>query len=350
MDAPPVQYVRTSDGYDIAYSVSGHGRPLVMTLSPYFKNTEQMWSWPSPRRLFESIASRFTLVQFDHRGTGNSTRGLKAGHSQEHYQLDLEAVIERTGLNNFILFGVADGTHAPTIYASRHPARVVALILWNPQVMAWSVLEQWESLYTNSWDMFQTSHGQTFLRQSPYDRQSTTQSDFLLVARAQGGSNVEDLLPSVRMPTLVMATRKPAWPGLLDSARTFASLIPNTRLVLFDEPRLEAIYSESGPPAVTPVIEAFAAELPETGSVPGATRGPPDALSEREIEGLRLPLSSREIEVLRLLALGLSSREIATSLTLSARTVERHIANIYLKTETHGRAQATSYAIAHRLA
>ena len=173
MDAPPVQYVKTSDGYDIAYSVSGHGRPLVMTLSPYFKNTEQMWSWPSPRRLFEAIASRFTLVQFDHRGTGNSTRGLKAGHSQARYQLDLEAVIERTGLNNFILFGVADGTHASTIYASRHPERVVALMLWNPQVMAWSVLEQWESLYTNSWDMFQTSHGQTFLRQGPSDRQST---------------------------------------------------------------------------------------------------------------------------------------------------------------------------------
>jgi DNA-binding NarL/FixJ family response regulator len=59
-------------------------------------------------------------------------------------------------------------------------------------------------------------------------------------------------------------------------------------------------------------------------------------------------LSAREIEVLKLLASGLTSREIGTSLTLSVRTVERHISNIYLKTGTHGRAQATAYAIAHR--
>jgi DNA-binding CsgD family transcriptional regulator len=204
--------------------------------------------------------------------------------------------------------------------------------------------------------MFRTSLGQTFLRQRDL-RQSqygavdpTSQADFLLVARALAASDVEELLPSVQVPTLVMVTRKPAWPGLLDAARTFASLIPKTGLVLFDEPRMEAIYSESGPPAVMPVIEAFVAELPETGSVPGAIAGPPDALSERGLGVLRLALSSREIEVLRLLASGLSSREIGESLTLSVRTVERHIANIYLKTGIHGRAQATLYAIAHRLA
>ena len=37
------------------------------------------------------------------------------------------------------------------------------------------------------------------------------------------------------------------------------------------------------------------------------------------------------------------------ALVLSVRTVERHIANIYLKTGTHGRAQVTAYAVAHGL-
>jgi DNA-binding NarL/FixJ family response regulator len=55
-------------------------------------------------------------------------------------------------------------------------------------------------------------------------------------------------------------------------------------------------------------------------------------------------LSRREIEVLRLVAAGRSSREIGDELVLSVRTVERHIANIYLKTETHGRAQVAVYA------
>src|SRR5262249_30307774 len=60
-------------------------------------------------------------------------------------------------------------------------------------------------------------------------------------------------------------------------------------------------------------------------------------------------LTAREAEVLRLLARGKSSREIGEELVLSVRTVERHVANIYLKTNTHGRAQATAYALAKHL-
>jgi DNA-binding NarL/FixJ family response regulator len=55
------------------------------------------------------------------------------------------------------------------------------------------------------------------------------------------------------------------------------------------------------------------------------------------------------VEVLQLLARGMSSREIGRELVLSVRTVERHVANIYLKTNTHGRAQATTYALVNRL-
>lgn len=66
----------------------------------------------------------------------------------------------------------------------------------------------------------------------------------------------------------------------------------------------------------------------------------------------RLPngLTPREAEVLRLVAAGRTSYEIGNELVLSVRTVERHISNIYLKTDTHGRASATAYALAHGLA
>ena len=49
--------------------------------------------------------------------------------------------------------------------------------------------------------------------------------------------------------------------------------------------------------------------------------------------------------MLSLVAGGQTSPEIADALVLSVRTVERHVANIYLKTDTHGRAQATAYAL-----
>jgi len=61
-------------------------------------------------------------------------------------------------------------------------------------------------------------------------------------------------------------------------------------------------------------------------------------------------LTQREVEVLRLIALGKSNREIAEELVLSVRTVERHIANIYGKINARSRASATSYTLHHSLA
>ena len=50
------------------------------------------------------------------------------------------------------------------------------------------------------------------------------------------------------------------------------------------------------------------------------------------------PLSSRETEILRLVATGMSNREIATTLVLSEHTVHRHVANILRKLDEPTRA------------
>jgi DNA-binding CsgD family transcriptional regulator len=60
-------------------------------------------------------------------------------------------------------------------------------------------------------------------------------------------------------------------------------------------------------------------------------------------------LTERELEVLRLIAIGLSNRQVAEELFLSSRTVERHVANIYRKIDVHNRAEATAYALGARL-
>jgi DNA-binding NarL/FixJ family response regulator len=60
-------------------------------------------------------------------------------------------------------------------------------------------------------------------------------------------------------------------------------------------------------------------------------------------------LTSRELDVLGLLAAGHSNEEIARRLVLSVRTVERHVSNIYLKIGVSGRiARAAAAAYAHR--
>ncbi|MET0788892.1 MAG: helix-turn-helix transcriptional regulator [Cellulomonas sp.] len=59
------------------------------------------------------------------------------------------------------------------------------------------------------------------------------------------------------------------------------------------------------------------------------------------------PLSPREVEVLRLVARGLTNRAVATSLTLSERTVARHVSNIFVKLDVQSRSAATAWAYDH---
>jgi DNA-binding CsgD family transcriptional regulator len=61
-------------------------------------------------------------------------------------------------------------------------------------------------------------------------------------------------------------------------------------------------------------------------------------------------LTIREREVLRLVAGGLSNREIAAALFISERTVNRHMTNLYTKIDAHSKADATAWAIRHHLA
>ncbi len=71
---------------------------------------------------------------------------------------------------------------------------------------------------------------------------------------------------------------------------------------------------------------------------PAATRPAPPA-----------NLTAREVEVLALVAAGLSNREIAERLVVGERTIEHHIASIYRKIEARGRVDATAFALRHGL-
>lgn len=66
-------------------------------------------------------------------------------------------------------------------------------------------------------------------------------------------------------------------------------------------------------------------------------------------EGLPGGLTAREMEVVRLVATGLSNRAVADALVLSDKTVARHLANIYTKLGISSRSAATAYAYDHGL-
>ena len=60
-------------------------------------------------------------------------------------------------------------------------------------------------------------------------------------------------------------------------------------------------------------------------------------------------LTAREVEVLHLLAQGLTDAQIAEQLIISPRTVNTHLTSIYGKIQVSSRSAATRYAIEHHL-
>lgn len=79
--------------------------------------------------------------------------------------------------------------------------------------------------------------------------------------------------------------------------------------------------------------------------------GATSALDELTGQTPSLPggLTGREVEVLRLVATGVTNREIADTLVISEKTVSRHLTNMFTKLGVPSRAAATAYAYEHDL-
>jgi DNA-binding CsgD family transcriptional regulator len=100
--------------------------------------------------------------------------------------------------------------------------------------------------------------------------------------------------------------------------------------------------------------EGCALELEAAASVFARVGALPDL---RRIEGLARPapavrphgLTERELEVLRLIASGITNKAIASKLFLSERTIDRHVSNIFSKLGVSSRAAATASAYEHKL-
>lgn len=91
---------------------------------------------------------------------------------------------------------------------------------------------------------------------------------------------------------------------------------------------------------------AARAVFQQLGAVPDLVRL--DAIDE-QTRSHRPLLTSRELQVLRLIAAGKTNKSIACELSLSERTIDRHVSNILTKLGVPSRAAATAYAYDHKL-
>jgi DNA-binding CsgD family transcriptional regulator/pimeloyl-ACP methyl ester carboxylesterase len=346
MKAPPVQYVTTSDGYDIAYSECGRGRAVVL-LPGGSNNLQFMWQQqPAYRTFFEAMANRYRFIQFDGRGSGLSSRGLGPNYAMQDRRLDFQAVVERLHLDHFCLIAPTETCHIAVPYVIEHPERVDGLVLWNP---GWNQSERgtllpYEELVRRSWELCVRTIAAGGVGDIELEakriRESVTPEDFITGVNAVLKLSLRPVLPSLNVPTLVLGIRNsPVHPTTEGSWRAVAGLIPNARLVLFDDGRaIGGLTTSSGdPPAAIAMIDFFE----------GLTSDEAYAkTSNRTLDGL---LSTREIEVLRLVAAGKSNQQIANELVISLSTVLHHITNILTKTGCRNRTEAAAYAHRHGL-
>jgi class 3 adenylate cyclase len=280
---PRIQYAQTADGVSIAFWTLGEGTPLLY-MPPPFTHVQMEWQFPEMRRWYERLAQKRKLIRFDTRGFGLSQREVTV-LSLEAGILDLEAVVDRLGLETFALLGFEHSGPAAIVYAARHPERVSHLVLWgsyarpsdwtrSPLIQATRALieKDWET-YTETVAhvAFGWSEGEQARRYATLIRESATPDVMERGLRALNEFDVTAFLPQVTAPTLVLHRRQFPYPAL-GVARDLASRIPSARLALL-EGTARAPYlgdTEAVASAIDEFLgggeEAAAAEAPAAGA------------------------------------------------------------------------------------
>jgi len=177
-----------------------------------------------------------------------------------------------------------------------------------------------------------------------------------VVGEASDGEEAVALVARERPDVAVFDIQMPRLNGL-DATRRVRKETPQTRVLILtaydDDPYIFAglqagasgyLLKTASPGELVQAVHALMAG--ESALSPAVAkklvqRASGTALREELIE----PLSERELEVLRLAAKGMSNRQIGSVLTISDRTVQGHLANIYGKLRVSTRTEAVLFAV-----
>ncbi len=353
---PQLSYARSRDGVSLAFAVTGQGQPLVLVPWVPFSNLQMEYRNPVMRQVYEQLATRVTLVQYDGRGTGHSQRDV-VDLSLEAVLADLEAVVDQAGLGQFSLLGQYSSCAHALAYAARHPERVRRMVLFGGSARTWDVMSANQtqallSLIEKDWSVFADTAAHQWMGWAAGEagrataegvRQAVTPQVARETLRAASATDVTAEIARVQAPTIVVHRRDaPQVP--IEVSRSLANSLPHGRLVILDGERPHLFLEDSD--RVVRMLLAFFSDGLEPG---GASQGSAEPAGSHRGRPSGSELSGREREVLRLLAGGESNTQIAGRLRLSPHTVERHITNIYRKINARGRADATAYALRHGL-
>ncbi|MFL6203807.1 MAG: alpha/beta fold hydrolase [Acidimicrobiales bacterium] len=324
----------------VAYAVTGDGPPLVAP-AWWVSHLELDWATDAFREFWHTVGEGHTVVRYDRPGVGLSGRDLL----DEDLTLDgevavLRAVIDELGVEKAALLGGSSGGCAAVAFAARFPERVERLLLYgayadgssitSPEVrdaLLATVRSHWGLGSRVLADLFLGESGSVEQeRYARYQRAAASPETAARLLHLVYRNDVRMEAAEVRAPTLVVHRRGDrAIP--YDSGRALAAAIPRATLVPLDG----------------------SAHFPWAGDAQAVARAlrtalVPEPQARIASERAAVLLSSREREVLSLVADGLSDQEIADHLVLSHHTVHRHVANIRHKLGRGSRAAAVAEA------
>jgi pimeloyl-ACP methyl ester carboxylesterase/DNA-binding CsgD family transcriptional regulator len=347
-----IRFCKSADGVRLAYATAGKGPPLVK-ISNWMSHLEYDWRSPVWRPFLDGLAARHTLIRYDERGCGLSDWNAP-DLSLESWVRDLESVVDVMGLRRFPLLGISQGGSIAITYAVRHPERVSHLVLYgayargrlkrDPSPLQVEEARTLINLIRVGWGREHPAFRQVFTSLFIPDgtpeqfswfndlhRVSSSPENAARFADQFSRVDVSGLAPQVTVPTLVLHRRHDlAVP--FEEGRLLAGLIPNARFVPLEGRNHLLLGGE-------PELAQFLTEVHEfLGDDDGANGS---GLADDGASPAALPLlTTREAEVLDLVARGLDNAEIATRLGVSGKTLRNHITNIFAKLQVTSRAQA----------
>ena len=184
------------------------------------------------------------------------------------------------------------------------------------------------------------------------------QPDMEVVGEAGDGAEAVALAQEIRPHLMVLDVSMPRLTGL-QAARQITKLAPDVRILILSMHDNEQYFFEALRAGASGYVLKSAVDRDLVEGCRAAMRGEPffyagaiKALIRDHLERVRQgetlsgdPLTERESEIVKLIAEGHTSREIAEILVISERTVERHRENILDKLDMRDRVELTRYAI-----